>query len=89
MQRKAKRKPHEVLFQKNTEVRLVPQVPTGSAVSSRKCCHPELHHLFYFNVRKKTQANISTSTNIIWGKYIVLVLLQGSVFQQRGQLEIN
>lgn len=89
LQRKAKRKPHEVLFQKNTEVRLVLQVPMGSAVSCRKCCHPEQHDLFYFNVNKKMQANISTSTNIIWGKYIVLVLLQGSVLQQRGQLEFN
>lgn len=62
---------------KNTEVRLVLQVAMGSAVSSRKCCHPEQHNLFYFNVRRKMQANISTSTNVMWGKSIVLVLLQG------------
>lgn len=89
LQGKAKRKPHEVLFQKNTEVRLVSQVPMGSAVSCRKCCHPEHHDLFYFNVNKKMQANISTSTNIIWEKYTVLKLLQGSVLQQRGQLELT
>lgn len=90
LQRKAKRKPHEVLFQKRT-LRSGVSRRYQRALLSAAGNAAILHSMIYFKVSRKMKANISTSTNTMWGKYIVLVLvlLQGSVLQQRGQLEFN
>lgn len=85
MQRKAKTKPHEVLFQKGT-LRSGLSHRCQWALLSAAGNAATLHSTIYFNVGRKMQANTSTSTNIMWGKHIVLVLLQGSALQQRGQL---